>query len=400
MNIEIFRTFSSVICVDLVIETDDEELFICTDSTGLNPLNHSRQLRQTLKTGALSQTVPFLMQDSFHCFYAAFRAADLFIYMGPMCHERLTHIQRRQMFRNYGIEADGLPELPAFSLPEMVNMLRLACHIAGRELPETDVIEKNHIFADDALNIRKDQTRHLLREEEEDDDKAFRHSYHEELLLLQAVKEGNGKEAVRLAEKMDRDSGRLSARDLQHRKNMAIVGITLCSRAAIEGGITPEAAYRLSGYYIRKCDAAQDTALMLKYRNQAVREFTDYVLEKQKLGCYSGYTEQCRDYVRKHYREKIYLQDIADSLGISSSYLSRLFKKETGQCLQDFINEERVYRASNLLQFSDLSLSEIAQYVHFPSQSYFGSIFKKLKGMTPKEYRDRFKTREFGKAGK
>ena len=400
MNIEIFRTLSSVTRVDLVIEAGNEKLFLCTDSTGLNPLNHSDALRQTLKTGALSQTVPFLMQDAFHCFYAAFQADELFIFMGPMCHERLTHITRRQMFKSYGIEVDGLPELPAFSLPEMVNMIRLACHLAGKELPQADLLKQNNIFSDDTMNTRKDQTRLLLREEEEDDDNAFRHSYHEELLLLQAVKEGNGKEAVRLSEEMDRDSGRLSARDLQHRKNMAIVGITLCSRAAIEGGITPEAAYRLSGYYIRKCDAAQDAALMLKYRNQAITELADYVLEKQKLDRYSGYTEQCRDYVRRHYREKIYLQDIADSLGISPSYLSRLFKKETGQCLQDYINEERVYRAANLLQFSDLPIPEIAQYVHFPSQSYFGSIFKKLKGMTPKEYRDRFKTPAFGKTGR
>ena len=209
------------------------------------------------------------------------------------------------------------------------------------------------------------------------------------------MKEGDGDKAVRLAEEMDRDAGRLSASDHQHRKNMAIVGITLCSRAAIEGGISPEAAYRISGYYIQKCDASRDTLYMLQYRNQAIREFASYVLEKQKHLSSSGYIEGCRDYIRKHYREKIYLQDIADFLGISPSYLSRLFKKETGRCLQDFVNEERVFRSSNLLLYSDLSLSEIAQYVHFPSQSYFGSIFKKYKGMSPKAFRDRYRTAGF-----
>ena len=80
--------------------------------------------------------------------------------------------------------------------------------------------------------------------------------------------------------------------------------------------------------------------------------------------------------MRKHYREKIYLEDIAEALGISPTYLSKLFKKETGQCLQDYINEERVFRAANLLIYSELSLTEIAEYVHFPNQSYFGKIFK------------------------
>ena len=101
--------------------------------------------------------------------------------------------------------------------------------------------------------------------------------------------------------------------------------------------------------------------------------------------------ERCRDYIRKHYRDKIYLEDIAQALDLSPSYLSRLFRKETGICIQDAINEERVYRASNLLRYSDLSLTQIAHYVGFPSQSYMGKIFKQRKNMTPMAYRETFR---------
>ena len=52
-------------------------------------------------------------------------------------------------------------------------------------------------------------------------------------------------------------------------------------------------------------------------------------------------------------------------------------------------------RASNLLVYSDLTLSAIAEYVHFPTQSYFGKIFKQLKGMTPNNYRKQHRTSEF-----
>ena len=105
--------------------------------------------------------------------------------------------------------------------------------------------------------------------------------------------------------------------------------------------------------------------------------------------------EQCRDYVGKHYREKIYLEDIADTLGVSSTYLSRLFRKETGECLQDYITEFRVERAANLLVYSSESLPRISVYVNFPSQSYFGKVFKKYKQMTPRKYRELHKPREF-----
>ena len=97
----------------------------------------------------------------------------------------------------------------------------------------------------------------------------------------------------------------------------------------------------------------------------------------------------------KHYREKIYLEDIAENLGVSSTYLSRLFRKETGICLQDYITEFRVERAANLLIYSNESLPRIAEYVNFPSQSYFGKVFKKYKQMTPRKYRELHKPREF-----
>ncbi|MCC8066683.1 MAG: helix-turn-helix transcriptional regulator, partial [Clostridiales bacterium] len=75
--------------------------------------------------------------------------------------------------------------------------------------------------------------------------------------------------------------------------------------------------------------------------------------------------------------------------------LSRLFKKETGVSIQDFINNVRVEKAANLLRYSEESLSEIAEYVNFPSQSYFGKIFRQKKQMTPKQYRELYKPTEF-----
>ena len=211
---------------------------------------------------------------------------------------------------------------------------------------------------------------------------------------MQAIREGRTADAVQLAESMDRDSGRLADDDLQHWRNLAIVGVALCARAAIEGGVSPETGYRLSGYYIRKCAATQDLAHMFHYRNRAIEELSGRVAERMNKPRGSNYVERCKDYVRKHYREKIYLNSIADSLKISPSYLSKLFKKQTGMCLQDYINEEKIFRAANLLLYSELSLPEIAQYVNYPNQSYFGKIFKKHKGMTPKAFRDRYQNTE------
>lgn len=389
------RILCRVLKVDMVYEAADGTLTAFFDNIAESPLMQSANLRRILREGTAAQTAPFLRKNDFDSYFAGIAADGGFLFMGPMPHQRLNSMQRRQMYKSYGIASDGAPIRTVFTLPEIRDMILLTNTVLeNNSLENEELLQLNRIINRNDLAVKQEQTQQLLAEEEENDDSAFRHSYHDEQLLMQAIREGRATDAVRLAERMDGDAGRLSREDLRHRLNLAIVGIALCARAAIDGGISPETAYRLSGYYIKKCDEAQDPAHMLHHRNRAIEELAGRVAEKLQKPRASGYVEKSRDYVRKHYREKIYLEDIAASIGVSPTYLSRLFKKETGTCLQDFINEERVFRAANLLLYSDLPLPEIAHYVGFPNQSYMGKIFKKLKNMTPRAYRDAFANRE------
>lgn len=389
------RILGSVLKLDLVYEGPDGSLTPFFDDVAESPLMQSSRLRDIMRQGTAAQSAPFLRHSSYNCYFAGLRTGEGFLYMGPMAHERLSASRRRQMYKAYGIESQAIRVLPVFTLPEIRNMILLTNTVLeNNSLENEDLLQLNRIINSSEARDKRDQTRFLLKEEEENDDSAYRHSYHEEQLLLQAVREGRTQDAVRLAESMDRDSGRLSEDDVSHYRNLSIVGIALCARAAIEGGIPPETAYRLSGYYIQRCDASQDPAHILHHRNRAIEELAGRVAERLNRVRGSGYVERARDYVRKHYREKIYLEEVASALGISSSYLSRLFKKETGQCLQDFVNTERVFRAANLLMYSELPLPEIASYVGFPNQSYFGKIFRQQKNMTPKAFRDRYHSAE------
>ena len=85
---------------------------------------------------------------------------------------------------------------------------------------------------------------------------------------------------------------------------------------------------------------------------------------------------------------------MAKSINVSPTYLSRLFKKETGQCLQDYINEERVYHVVNLLMQSDPSQTVSAEYVHFPSQSNFSKVFKQFWKVSPRVLWDQYHAKE------
>ena len=77
-------------------------------------------------------------------------------------------------------------------------------------------------------------------------------------------------------------------------------------------------------------------------------------------------------------------------LGVSASYLSRLFKKETGSSVSAYIRNRKIDMAKNLLRFSNDSMIEIANRLAFSSQSHFIQQFREVVGMTPKKYRDTY----------
>lgn len=76
----------------------------------------------------------------------------------------------------------------------------------------------------------------------------------------------------------------------------------------------------------------------------------------------------------------------AEKMNMNSSYLSRLFKKEAGMNFLDYLLNVRIEKAKFLLSTTSLHNLEIAQQVGFESEHYFGQVFKKCCGMTPKQY--------------
>lgn len=105
--------------------------------------------------------------------------------------------------------------------------------------------------------------------------------------------------------------------------------------------------------------------------------------------------EQSKDYIFSHLHEKISLQDIADHLHASASYLSVLFRKYEGVSFSDFVMREKISLVKNMLIYSPYSYIEIARYLGFCSQSHLGKQFKSATGMTLKQFRDTYAVSEF-----
>lgn len=392
----LIHRFAAMARCDVVYETERGDLTPYLDSPADSPLVQDGALRDNLREGLASNGTFYLYQDPFHAYYLALAYQGGRLYLGPLCNSQLNPAQRARFYESHRIHILEHRALRTLTLRQIKDTVVLAVSLfCGIDLPEEDLFSPRPAEAAPEQAIQQDLQDMLRDNEAYADEGLYRHTYHEEQLLLKAVQAGSTDEAIRIAENMDGDSGRFAAEELQHFRILAAVAITLVARAAISGGILPEDAYRISGYYIRKSAAAQVRRELLYYRNRCIQDFCTQIqtLRQKKTG--TSYTVMCRDYIRKHYREKIYVEDIAAPLGISPDYLSRLFRKEMGVTIQAYINQVRVERAAELLVYSEQSLPAIAAYVHFPSQSYFGRIFKQIKGQTPSEYRKALRVPEF-----
>ncbi len=95
-----------------------------------------------------------------------------------------------------------------------------------------------------------------------------------------------------------------------------------------------------------------------------------------------------KEYVERHYRDpKLSIARTAEGLSISESYLSKLLRRHIGRSFVDYLTEFRVVRARELLASTDLLTYEVAEGVGFADARYFSTVFKRLSGSSPSEYR-------------
>ncbi|MEY8445931.1 AraC family transcriptional regulator [Enterococcus ratti] len=100
------------------------------------------------------------------------------------------------------------------------------------------------------------------------------------------------------------------------------------------------------------------------------------------------------EYIEKHYSQKLTVEEIAQKLAVNRSHLSRIFKKQLGISIKEYLMGVRMNRAAFLLSLTDESVESIADQVGFNSLVVFSRMFKKTMGETATSYRKRMKNEE------
>lgn len=164
--------------------------------------------------------------------------------------------------------------------------------------------------------------------------------------------------------------------------------VTLCVRAAIEGGLSPETAYALGDRYIQSMIECKTVTDLRVINHEMYHDFIVRVHKHRTDPKISKQIQRCCDYIELHMEEPLTIQQLAEQTGYTDYYLSRKFKRETNSGIKDYILFVRVERAKLLLRTTKLSVQEIAEKLQFCSSSYFAKKFQKVTGMSPQQWRE------------
>ena len=174
---------------------------------------------------------------------------------------------------------------------------------------------------------------------------------------------------------------------LRQGKYSVVAFTTLCSRAAIEGGLSSDIAYSLSDKYVQMVDACRTMSEAAVVSHAMYDEYIHRVNRCRSASGLSRPVIACCDYIDTHPAEKITVEQLGNRAGYADYYFSRMFKKETGMSVKEYIQKARMREAKTLLASSDMNIQQISDHLHFCSRSYFADQFHKSEGMTPAEYR-------------
>lgn len=212
--------------------------------------------------------------------------------------------------------------------------------------------------------------------------------YDKELLFYDAVRRGDTAKLEKIMLSLDNEQlGKLSDNPLNNQRYHLIITIALITRFCIEGGLPPEKAYTLSDLYIRQLDLCKSIEEVRQIHRKVTFDFANRMKMLQQKHLLSKATVQAIDYINLHLHQKLSLDEISDAIGLSKTYLCKLFKQETGYTINNYILKLKIDAVSNMLIYTEHSEISLANYFSFSSLSHFINVFKSHIGLTPKEYR-------------
>ena len=363
----------------------------------INPATNYLEGLRNLPIRLRDNTI-YRIADSFHCIYLFFLLPDAeemtLAWIGPYHIQEITQKEILALIQALSLSPAKIAQLQKYyeDLPLIRNegnllniFIVLGFYMWGSldnfsieniSLPLSDELDSLHYEGNNdpqeaLLSMR------LLEER-----------YATETKLIQAVSQGQTHKAEMMLNNFTRLQMEQRTTDiLRNRKNYTVILNTLLRKAAEAGAVHPLHIDSLSSRFAKKIEAAVSIASIDGLCKEMVHKYCLLVKNHSMKG-YSLLVRKVLTMIDADLTADLSLRAQAELLNVNSSYLSTLFKKETGATLTEYVNKKRVEHAIFLLNTTNLQIQSIAQHCGIPDVNYFTKTFKKYIGKTPKEYRD------------
>lgn len=341
----------------------------------------------------------YRIQDPFFCNYICIQLPDpgtppRYLFIGPYSTREITKQLLLQLAERFTLSPQKFTELQKFYTTLITLSNEDALFSLTTTLGEYLWGGLENFSVETIDNRLSDNTEPITsRTSLSDTEEAFftmeilEKRYEAENLLIHAVSQG----LVHKAEMAITSNSFLSleqrvpdpVRDI---KNYCIIMNTLLRKGAEQGSVHPLHIDSLSSRFARKIEQLTTPEGGVALQREMIHKYCLLVKNHSMKG-FSLLVQKVVTRIDSDLTADLSLKTQAKLLNVNASYLSTLFKKETGTTLTDYVNKKRMENAVFLLNSTNMQIQNIAQYCGIPDVNYFTKIFKKYIGKTPKEYR-------------
>ncbi len=214
----------------------------------------------------------------------------------------------------------------------------------------------------------------------------FLYSMNEEMELMEMLREGKREQANQLLEKVTNDIILGSKGNMDVIRTRAIELIVVMSRTAARENVSQERASQINSSFIKMVLMENSIDGIGSQLQMAIDIYQKEIQKSAQIPEMTG-IRTMKEYMQRHFSENLILENIAGSAFLSTSYASRIFKKEQKLSIMDYLRKIRISEAKKMLKESNLQIEEIAVKVGYADSSYFTKVFRKTENMTPSQYR-------------
>ena len=212
--------------------------------------------------------------------------------------------------------------------------------------------------------------------------------YRAENAILTAIGRGNEAQAMENVKKLiNLGIPPRLANTLRDKKDLTITLNSLMRKAAEQAGVHPIHIDSFSNQSIKQIEQLESPEQCHSFQRKLALGYCRLV-KKYSISGYSLPVQKAITYITTDLSADLGLKALAGKLNVTPSYLSSLFRKETGTTLTDYVNQQRIAHAQHLLLNTSFPIKSIAQQCGIADLNYFVRMFKRAVGVTPKFYRD------------